>query len=811
VELIVKRDAVKKLISYISDAIFMALLFLAVVKLPKIVTDNSHDSGSQAAIEYWTMHGFSYGRDIIQNVGPLGFINYLSIYTGFLDGPKLLINVFLTGSFVFLLWKGAKSLPVAIRLVFIVLAALYAVDDVMIYLLLLLVSYQLMHATRLRGVLLAVFILALLALAKGTCFFIALFIIAASVASSIVSRRFVIAGSIATGFAAFLLALWTLTGQSIANLATFAYAMASFSSGYNEAMTIFEPERVRALGFIVLLGSLVPIFAKMISCIRKIRTDTTEMARQFLQTAIEFFILFVVWKHGFVRADIHVLFFFEYALISHLWILFRKESLVGVNGSAHKLPMRLSIPLGVVVTVSSLLGIFSVLHSGPAETFWGKYVKMDHNRMRIADIPGYQRRMDEQLTKSVAEVQVPYARALAGNDSIGYFGIFPTVMLYNQLNYIPSPSQISFASWNPWIMGAEKKFFEADNRAPTYLLFDLYAIDNRLVAQDDSLAQLEILHRYELAGYENGNMVLHRIRGKEPLSMIPISERKYKVGEWVDVQDSLNPMWVKIVVKESPLARLVGLAYKPSQYFIEILFKNGVQKTYKFVPQMAATGFMINPLIVENSEALVVRSRQEYQRYVSNTHPNLSKAVKFRIGCDRQVALCGRRAKVTFEDIHGLAMGNDVDSGKLYKINSQIYGFDVELMDFKAEFPIARLSAFGNTFYQFHAPSRLTVRKPNGVQKLKAYYGLNSSAYEQGGATDGVELSVRLETDTGKDMLIFKRDLSPVETPGDRGEQALDVNLPSDAGTLYLYVNPKKNISYDHFIIRNLGMQNLNQ
>jgi len=60
-------------------------------------------------------------------------------------------------------------------------------------------------------------------------------------------------------------------------------------------------------------------------------------------------------------------------------------------------------------------------------------------------------------------------------------------------------------------------------------------------------------------------------------------------------------------------------------------------------------------------------------------------------------------------------------------------------------------------------------------------------------------------------MLIFKRDLSPVETPGDRGEQALDVNLPSDAGTLYLYVNPKKNISYDHFIIRNLGMQNLNQ
>lgn len=788
--------------SRISDVLIIGLLFLAIFQLPATVASNGHDTGSQAAYEYWTLHGFAYGKDIIQNVGPLGFLSYPSIYTGFLDELKLLINIFLTGSLIFLLWDRSKSLPVAIRIAFLIFAGFFVVGDVMFYSLLLLVSHQLMFATRLRGVLFATLLLALLALAKGTCFFIALFIVAASIIGFLFSSRFIFAITTVAGFAAFLLTIWMLAGQSPANFLAFAYAIASFSSGYNEAMTIYESGRVQAAGFIALLGSVLPNFWRALSSIRKLRFDTPLMSRQLLLSATEFFILFVVWKHGFVRADGHVAIFFWYVLVSHAWTLFRRNESCG---SALNMSLMLSTPLWVLVIIASIVGISAVYPSSAMEMFRSKCYQIEGNLVGIVKTPELFKRLDTELQKNIANMQLPKTRALAGMQPIGYFGMLPAPMLYNGFNYVSNPSTISFASWNDIILKADAMFFRDDKRAPAYLLYDLKTIDNRLAAQDDSLAQLEILHRYELVGSENGNLILHRIKGKEPLSRAAISEREYKVGDWVDVpQDSINPMWVKIGVAENTLAHVVALAYKPSQYFIEIAFKNGAKKTYKFISKMAATGFLINPLIVENNDALFVRSRQEYQHYVSDTHSTLSKAVKFRIGCDKQVTLCGRRATVTFEEIRGLDMGNDIDAGKLYRLSGQAYGFDAELMDTHVPFPVEKISAFGKEFYQFHAPSQIQLHKPDGMQKLKAFYGMRPTAYEQGGATDGVEVLVRFVTTSGKDVLIFKRDLNPIETTSDRGEQMLDVDLPGEESTLFIEVNPKQSTAYDHFIIRNI-------
>jgi hypothetical protein len=472
----------------------------------------------------------------------------------------------------------------------------------------------------------------------------------------------------------------------------------------------------------------------------------------------------------------------------------------------------LSAPLAVGVIVVTLIGSNTIYPTSPKAMFWAKYNKIESNLLGMVNVPELFGKLDAELENSVAILQLPKAKALAGMQSIGYFGMFPAAMLYNGFNYVSSPSTISFASWNDRIMKADAMFFGDDSRAPAYLLFDLKTIDNRLVAQDDSLAQLEILHRYELVGSENGNMILHRIKGKESLSRASISEHEYKIGGWIDVpQESLKPMWVKIKVDENSLAHIVALAYKPSQYFVEILFKNGAKKTYKFVPQMAATGFMINPLIVENNDALVVRSQQEYQHYVSDSHPSLNKAVKFRIGCDKQTALCSRRAAVTFEEIHGLAMGNDIDSGKFFRLNGQMYDFDAELMDVQVPSPVDKRTAFGEVFYQFHAPSQIKIHKPIGIQKLKFFYGMHPTAYEQGGATDGVELSVRFVTTNGKDMLIFNRDLNPIEMPNDRGEQLLTVDLPSDEGALFIEVSPKMSSGYDQFLIRNLVLQELSK
>jgi hypothetical protein len=826
---------IKVTASRVGDLLIIVLLFLAIFQLPMIAAFNSHDAGSVAAYEYWTLHGFAYGKDIIQNVGPLGFLNYPSIYTGLLDELKLFINALLTSYIVFLIWSRSKSQSVTIRAIFLLFAGFFAVGDVMFYILLLLVSQQLIFSTKLKIILLLTFLLALLALAKGTLFFIALFIITAYTVSCMLSRHFDFAVTAVVGFSIFILLFWLLAGQSPANFPAFVYAMASFSSGYNEAMATFESRGMQAAGFIALLGGTMPIGWKALSSI-KMQCDAPQINRLLSLLAVEFFILFVVWKHGFVRADEHVAIFFQYVLVSYALALFRRESSRGgADSGAFNMPTRLLKPLGVAVVVVSLLGISVAYRISPEAILISKYYKMKSNLFNIININKLFGELDAKLKVSIAAMQLPYTRAIAGMQPISYFGMFPASMVYNGFNYISSPSTISFASWNDKIMKANAMFFRDDSRAPAYLLFDLKTIDNRLVAQDDSLAQLEILHRYKLVGFENGNAILYRTKGEAPISRTPISEREYNVGDWVDVPKlPLYPTWVKIDVHQNQLANVVGLTYKPSQYFIEFLFKNGNKKTYKFVPKMAAIGFLINPLIVENNDNLVVRSRQEFLRYMSDSHPSLNKVVKFRIGCDKQEALCGRRATVEFEEVRGLAMGNDVAANEFYRIYGQMYGFDAELLNVQVTRPVVNRDAFGKVFNEFDAPSRIKIHKPGGFKKIKGYYAMHPAAYEQGGESngverlvakikallklnpatydqggvvDGVELSVRLVTTKGEDILIFKRDLSPKEKPSDRGEQLLDLNLPSDEGDLFIKVSPKKSSMNDYFLIRKLSIQ----
>ena len=114
------------------------LLFLIIFQFPTIEVSNNHDLGSVAAYDYWTLRGFFYGKDIIQNVGPFGFIGYPSIYTGFLVKSKLIINFILVGFLVFSLWDSSRAQSILIRTTFLSFAGLFVVGDPMFYIILLL-------------------------------------------------------------------------------------------------------------------------------------------------------------------------------------------------------------------------------------------------------------------------------------------------------------------------------------------------------------------------------------------------------------------------------------------------------------------------------------------------------------------------------------------------------------------------------------------------------------------------------------------------------------------------------------------------
>lgn len=735
------RASMKVTSNPILDVVIIALLFLALVELPMEATVNGHDSGSQAAYEYWTLHGFAYGKDIFQNVGPLGFLSYPKIYTGFLSKTKLLLHALLIGSLIILLVRSSEGMALKRRLVFLIVAGSFAVGPAAMYVLLLLVSQQLMAAVRRRVVLLATALLAVLALAHGTYLFIALFGVVASIACQVLSQRAKLAATTAAAFLTFLFTIWAASGQSLANLPVYFYGMATFSNGYNDAMALYRSNVLDMAGFLSLLGCVGLIARRMLSSAFASRFDAAQSGRQLLWSGTELVILLIVWKHGIVRDDdYHIAIYFHYLVIGFVGALFARTfpvdgaPYVGIASTAFLAKCRRSVLYRPArLTVGVLAAVMLI----------AKLPKIENTLLEIIDISHHFTRLDEELHRNIDQMRFPNARALMGGNSIGYFGNFPAPMLYGGLNYVSMPSTVSFASWNDRIVNADGMFFREDQRAPSYLFFSLDTADGRLVAQDSALAQLEILHRYEVQNFvsdrlgmdyspHRGKLFLRRVNNREPLVNVPISARTVSIGDWIEIpHDVPNPMWVRINVDRGFLASLVTLAYKPPQYRIEILFKNGTRQAYKFVPQTAATGFLMNPLILENDAALSVRFRQEYQHYLADLHPALSKVVRVRITCDHLVVLCERVAQVAFEEVRGLALGLNDDQSQFYRFKARQFEFDAEVKAAEVASPVISTTAFGREFFQFAAPSHIQLRKPKGVQRLTAFYGMYPKTYER--------------------------------------------------------------------------------
>jgi hypothetical protein len=309
----------------------------------------------------------------------------------------------------------------------------------------------------------------------------------------------------------------------------------------------------------------------------------------------------------------------------------------------------------MIVSISCLFGLDFLYH------FWDiskvcqyTYHRMEKNWGALTHIPKYKKTMQLELQKNIQGMTLPKTKARVGNDSIGYFGMLIGSILYNDLNYVPNPATISFASWNDWIMTTERDFFMDDKRAPSYLLFDLKTIDYRLPAQDDSLAQLEILHRYKIVDAEDGNLLLQRMNEQKPLSMSLVSKTNYNLGDMIDVPQNLeHPIWIKIKLNHGYTYRLMSALYKSSQYDIELLFNDGSTKKYNFMPRMAETGFLINPLISDNNDLLV--NQTHYTAHHTHLQSNLSAVKQIRISCARKKRECAKNATVELDVVNGLS------------------------------------------------------------------------------------------------------------------------------------------------------------
>ena len=85
------------------------VLLLTVLDLPTTSYDIDRDLSSSASLEYFAARGIQFGTQLVQNVGPLGWIQYSAVYAGFLHPQKIVLGLLRAAALcVLLLWACTR-------------------------------------------------------------------------------------------------------------------------------------------------------------------------------------------------------------------------------------------------------------------------------------------------------------------------------------------------------------------------------------------------------------------------------------------------------------------------------------------------------------------------------------------------------------------------------------------------------------------------------------------------------------------------------------------------------------------------------
>jgi hypothetical protein len=587
--------------------LLIVTLSLIFIRVPRGTVDERHDQGSIMAYEFFAEKKSQFGTEVFQNVGPYGHFQFPQFYAGILPSQKLsfsiVFGILIAGLTVYS-FRYFESSRLRWGWVFCLAYAPVAASsdpcsdafEFLSYLFVLLAGHFLLSREYYKPHALAdaliLWFLALLTMMKGTNFpLIVLLLSLCGAQNAIQGRSRIVVRDLAVFGVAFV-SLWTLAGQRLANIGAYVRGVFAFSGGYNEAMAM----NVKNEPLLVLLALSVILLFFALNSLRLWHPGRLIFRIPIL--VFECACLFIIWKHSFVRAD-HGVFFRHFIttaipllFLSHSWIESFPPSQSAVAAKSYrKVAGQAFGALSLILTVYSA-AVAEEVSDSPLE-------RIKENLTTLINWESTRKAWEKEIVEVEKRTDLPAVKREVWNETIDQFGFEPGWILLNKLNYHPRPMSISFAAYNDLLMSSNGRFYRDSATAPVYVLARLGSADNRFVAQDDSLAVVELLRRYQPVLVEKGQVLLKRKTYQPPDYQLKLLETwRGKLGEDVNVPSEMeHPVWCKISVQRSFWGRLVAFLYKPAPLSIKVHSNKGDMGSAKFLTCSGPTGFQINPLI----------------------------------------------------------------------------------------------------------------------------------------------------------------------------------------------------------------------
>jgi hypothetical protein len=572
-----------------------------IFRMPGTGLDPSYNLGLNLAIA----NDFTFGKDIVFNYGPLAYL-HTRLPIAVSRTEYLLWDTFfllIVGFALFYSYRNLNSFwaaSMAGGAILIYSRSAPSLEGLLI-LFLFLLFHHLQHGS-ITSLILASTISIILFYAKINLGMVAvsltlLYLLYQFFFSRSHSRRFV------SIYAAFFLGSIFVLGPILSTeLPGYVQGSLHLIYAYNDAMFIYRKTNPYAVPatYLALVG-IAPFLLVFGLNLRSIARNSASLLR-FAFITIYIFILF---KYSFVRADEHMIYFFQtIPLAFGLVALFSTKpvstQLAGVMGLA----MILSLP---VATRIYNIKEFSTTASGfPVREFVGGI--SNHIVTKTEGINQYlSQAVDPEFDLSwtpLSDNKLP-DRFL---DRIGDQGVdvvtWEISYIYsNQLTYNPRPVIQSYQAYNDYLDSLNRdKYNSAES--PEFILFENQTINNQHPTFIESKTRLAMLANYQYVDLDDDLMLLQK--RAEPLDYVEVSTTggTSRLNEEIPLKQTDDLLMMSFDIQYSLPGKLMRTLYQPPPLYVTVTFDNGDQETFKAIKSVVNGEVQVNKFFKKTGQAV---------------------------------------------------------------------------------------------------------------------------------------------------------------------------------------------------------------
>lgn len=742
------------------------VLVLGSFKFPNLPAADL-DPSWRMALGYFSTRGMQFGAEVVFTYGPLGFI-MSNTYSGAQWWGLILGQAALALVSAAVITSLLRRLDWRTRLVSVAYFFMFGVsyEDAQHMIVISILGFELLRRVRDgfgTASVLSAAVLSVYAQIKFTDFLLSVFTVAVVCVYALRCRRTRFALAFTGSFLGVFLLIWVIAGQSLPNLLPYLRSSWEISQGYQDAMGIPTPRTPLILGMIVLV--LLALYALAHLWWQKDR------ARAIANVALLGAFTYLNWKHGFVRADGHMIGFFFCALLP----LTSYPALFEDGGFAPRLH-KAAFLVGVFI---ALWGIEAALFGVVRQSLFIFQDRVVGNIEKLTNWDAVRLKYTEALQLKTSEHDLHQIREIVGNASIDVIGFEQGVALFNHFNYHPRPVIQSYSTFTSYLSHRNEAFYLSD-RAPEYVLVKVQTLDERAPMMDDAFVMNIIVRRYDYVTSEKGFQLWKRNPGPfDPSVVRPTLQRTHvvKLGEPHSLADLAGkPVWLNVDVGLSWWGKVRRFFYKPSIVTLALKDQNGARRTYRLPLPIGRTGFLVSPM-VEEPVGFVQYAANRSQRLVHQVAIEVDPADRANFKGDARLS------------ISTLPPSNS-GRGFFTNVNQQLFHmFKTYPIAYEAHTGVSEQSVEGKDLAILHAPSKLTFELPSeGVSELIGEFGFLPNAYQNGGKTNGAEFSIVWQ-DGSQQVELLKRYLDPFGRVEDRGLQPFKLKLNGlKGGHLYFRI-----------------------